>query len=41
MGWRGIKEVHGKEESRILHQDLLSALGMGAGSEEKPQQTVC
>lgn len=35
------KEVHGEEGKRVFHQDLLISLGMGAESEERPQQIVC
>lgn len=37
----GLMGVHRKEESRVLQQDLLSPLGLGAESEEKLQQLVC
>lgn len=33
--------VQGWEESRVLHQDLLSPLGKKAGSEGRPQQVAC
>lgn len=35
------EEVHGEEGKRVFHQDLLIFLGVGAESEERPQQIVC
>lgn len=32
--------IHRREESKVFHQDLLSLLGIGAESEERPQQLV-
>lgn len=32
--------VHRRQENRVIHQDLLSTLGMEVKSEEGPQQTA-
>lgn len=37
----GYEGVHRKKESRVSHHDLLSPLGIGAESEERPQKVVC
>lgn len=38
-GW-GSKIVHKKGKIRVFHQYLLSFLGKGTESEERPQQAV-
>lgn len=30
-----------REQIRVFHKDPLSTLGMGAGSEDRPQQKGC
>lgn len=40
MGWEG--EVgHMRKKTWVFHQDLVDPLGIGAASEERPQQKVC
>lgn len=41
LRWEGAERVLRREESRVLHKDLFSPLGMGAESEKRPQQMVC
>lgn len=35
------ERVHRKKESRVFHEDLISALEMGSESEERSQQMFC
>lgn len=41
MGSGASEGVHRREGIRLFHQDLLSPLGVGAGSEERLKQLVC
>lgn len=36
-----VEEVYRREGSRVFPQDLLSSLGMGTESKERPLQVVC
>jgi hypothetical protein len=36
----GVEGVHRREESRVLHQDMLSSLGMGVESGDTVQQSM-
>lgn len=38
-GWS--EGIHVREESSVFHEGLLSPLGTGSESEERPQQVVC
>lgn len=39
LGWE-MRGVHRREESRVVHHDLLNLLGMGAESEEMLKQMI-
>lgn len=40
MIWKGAPDLHGKEESRVCHQNLPRPLGKEAES-ERLEQAIC
>lgn len=42
MFWESVCEgIQRKKESRVVLQDLLSHLGIGTESKERPQKVIC